>query len=491
MTGPVAKTPHASPERASTSLPSGWVSTPLSQIADVRLGRQRSPQFHSGPHMRPYLRAANVTWLGLDLSDVNQMDFPPATVGDYELQPGDVLLSEASGSPNEVGKPALWNGEIEGCCFQNTLLRVRAAGVRPRYLLAHFQADAELGRFSKAARGVGIHHLGAKAMSEWAVRLAPLREQDRITAEIDKQFTLLDAAVSALKKVKANLKRYRASVLKAACEGRLVPTEAELSRRERCSVDGGADASVSEVLTRASGDDRRAPLPKNWTWGFVGSVVSRIEAGASFKCEERPPEAGETGVVKVSAVTWGRYDDAESKTCNDPRRIDEALLIRDTDFLFSRANTIALVGACVIARGVHRRVMLSDKILRLTITGMLGEWLLYVLRSPWGRREIESLATGNQESMRNIGQDRLRRIRIPIPPFAEQTRIVAEVERRLSVVDRLEATVEKNLARCVRLRQSILKVAFEGRLVPQDATDEPASVLLDRIRSERQKAAAR
>ena len=93
--------------------------------------------------------------------------------------------------------------------------------------------------------------------------------------------------------------------------------------------------------------------------------------------------------------------------------------------------------------------------------------------------------------MRNIGQDRLRRIRIPIPPFAEQTRIVAEVERRLSVVDRLEATVEKNLARCVRLRQSILKVAFEGRLVPQDATDEPASVLLDRIRSERQKAAAR
>ena len=84
----------------------------------------------------------------------------------------------------------------------------------------------------------------------------------------------------------------------------------------------------------------------------------------------------------------------------------------------------------------------------------------------------------------------LKAMPIPLPPLAEQRRIVAEVERRLSVVQQAEATVEASLARAERLRQSILKQAFSGRLVPQDPDDEPASVLLERIRAEREAEAA-
>jgi type I restriction enzyme S subunit len=467
--------------------------------------------------MRPYLRAANVTWDGLDLSDVNEMNFPPGQLETFRLQADDILLSEASGSASEVGKPALWRGQIENCCFQNTLIRVRSSGPDPRFLLLHFKADAELGRFSKAARGVGIHHLGAKAMEEWPIQLAPFGEQGRIVDEVEKQFTRLDAAVAGLQRIKANLKRYRASVLKAACEGRLVPTEAELARREGRSFESGEEL-LKRILKerrarweadqlakmKAAGkvprDDswkrRYEPagepeaeglwtVPDGWAWATAGLVIWGIEAGASFKCDEVPPEAGQTGVVKVSAVTWGTYNEREAKTCTDSARVDDRLLIRKGDFLFSRANTIDLVGACVIARRVESRVMLSDKILRFHLGGIPGEWLLLILRSRWGRREIEALATGNQESMRNIGQERIQRIRVPLPPLPEQHRIVAEVERRLSVVDELEATVEKNLARCARLRQAILKMAFEGRLVPQYPNDEPASVLLDRIRRQR------
>ena len=93
--------------------------------------------------------------------------------------------------------------------------------------------------------------------------------------------------------------------------------------------------------------------------------------------------------------------------------------------------------------------------------------------------------------MRNIGQDRIRRIRIPLPPLAEQHRIVDEVERRLSIIDNLETTLEAKLVQSGRLRQSILKRAFEGKLVPQDPNDEPASILLERIKQERQAAAAK
>jgi type I restriction enzyme, S subunit len=96
------------------------------------------------------------------------------------------LLGEASGSPSEVGKPALWSGEIDGCAFQNTLLRVRALGQEPRYLLHYFKDVAASGGFAKRSRGVGISHLGREALASWEVPLPPIDEQRRIAAILDK-----------------------------------------------------------------------------------------------------------------------------------------------------------------------------------------------------------------------------------------------------------------------------------------------------------------
>lgn len=196
-------------------------------------------------------------------------------------------------------------------------------------------------------------------------------------------------------------------------------------------------------------------VPKSWTVVPLDDVLARIEAGASFRCEERPPGEGETGVVKVSAVTWGTYDEDESKTVLAADRIDERLLVRPGDFLFSRANTISLVGACVIARRVSRRVMLSDKILRLHVVGAEPEYVLHFLRSPSGRSEIERLSTGNQESMRNIGQDRIRAIRLPLAPLPEQRRIIAALEEYLSDLDAAVAGLERARANTRRYRDAV------------------------------------
>src|SRR5262249_46304515 len=149
-------------------------------------------------------------------------------------------------------------------------------------------------------------------------------------------------------------------------------------------------------------------------------------------CVERPPHHDEVGVVKVSAVTWGTFDEEESKTCTSPALVNEAHFIRAGDFLISRANTIALVGACLIVHAVTGRLMLSDKILRLRLLGDLDWWLLWVLRSALGRREIERLATGNQESMRNISQSSIASIRVPVPPEAECRRIISHISAQLS-----------------------------------------------------------
>ena len=206
-------------------LPEGWVWASLAQLGEVRLGRQRSPKRATGPNMRPYMRAANVTWNGLNLSDVKEMDFTPAEYGTYQLLPGDILLAEASGSQDEVGKPAVWNGEVDNCCFQNTLIRVRAERELAPFLYCHLLSDARSGALGRAARGVGIHHLGAQRAETWAVGLPPLAEQHRIVAEVERRLSVIQQAEAAVEASLHRAERLRQSILKRAFSGQLAPQD--------------------------------------------------------------------------------------------------------------------------------------------------------------------------------------------------------------------------------------------------------------------------
>ncbi|HBY94007.1 MAG TPA: hypothetical protein DEP84_08595, partial [Chloroflexi bacterium] len=228
-------------------------------------------------------------------------------------------------------------------------------------------------------------------------------------------------------------------------------------------------------------------VPEGWVWATLKQLITRIEAGHSPKAQGRPALIGEYGVVKVSAMSWGSFLPEENKALFPGYVPDDSLTIRAGDLLISRANTIELVGAVVLVEQDHPNLMLSDKSLRLIPASdeVSSEWLLYVLRAPTVRNFFESVATGTSDSMRNLSQEKIRAAPIALPPLSEQHRIIAEVERRLSVVAEVEATVEANLKRAERLRQSILKRAFEGRLVPQDPNDEPAGELLSRVRAER------
>lgn len=200
---------------------------PLSQFAEVQLGRQRSPKNHFGPNMKPYLRAANVTWNGLDLSDVKEMNFSPSEVERFALRPGDLLLSEASGSQYEVGKPAIWVGAIQECCFQNTLLRVRCHDVLPEFLLLVFQHAASSGAFGRAARGVGIHHLGAKTLSEWPVRIPEPDAQEKIVEITRTALAALDSVEVQVRTGKRRAVLLKRMILRKAFKGELVPVGQE------------------------------------------------------------------------------------------------------------------------------------------------------------------------------------------------------------------------------------------------------------------------
>ena len=151
------------------------------------------------------------------------MNFDDADFERYRLRNGDLLLNEASGSPNEVGKPAVWRGEIDGCCFQNTLLRLQPRELDLRYVYWYCHLSARMGRFGDAGRGVNIRHLGKQGLARFPIPIAPVAEQKRIVAAIEEHFSRLDAAEATLRQTLQRLDTLRSSILADAFSGRLVP----------------------------------------------------------------------------------------------------------------------------------------------------------------------------------------------------------------------------------------------------------------------------
>ncbi|MGW2208607.1 hypothetical protein [Streptomyces sp. NPDC001781] len=194
-------------------------------------------------------------------------------------------------------------------------------------------------------------------------------------------------------------------------------------------------------------------VPKGWVRVRLGDILARVEAGKSYKCEPRPASADEWGVIKVSAMTWGGFDEAENKAVPAGFPYNPAYEIRPGDILLSRANTAAYVGASVLVRSCRPQLLLSDKSLRLVpVEGIDREWLSYVLSSPRIRGQISERATGTKDSMRNISQGALADIEFLLPPVEEQRRVVAALEEQLS---RLDAAT-RNAAKAVQAADALI-----------------------------------
>jgi type I restriction enzyme S subunit len=346
------------------------------------------------------------------------------------------------------------------------------------------QADA-------AARGVAQKTVTLGSLRSFTLPLAPLPEQRRIVARIDELFAEITEGEGALERARQGLDTWRRALHKAAVTGELTRDWREANRPTETGADLLARIRAErEGVVVSPGRRNRSPnasnldaaslpgLPDGWVHAPFGDFVAKIEAGLNVKALGRPPDIDEIGIVKVSAVTWGEFDELASKTLPPKAVFDEADMISQGDFLFSRANTLELVGAPVIVKHCVRRLVLSDKVLRIRLVGGIDRWIEIFLKSPYGRAQIEAFSTGNQLSMRNISQENIKRIMIPLPPEKE-------LQELLKVYDLMEGAGAEAAEGTSRLgdtekalRQSILKAAFEGRLVPQDPAVEPASALL-------------
>lgn len=205
-------------------------------------------------------------------------------------------------------------------------------------------------------------------------------------------------------------------------------------------------------------------LPLAWQNCSLGDLLTGIQTGKSVRCDERPPQFQEKGLIKISAVTWGEFNENESKTLLSSDHLQSSHKIDIGDLLISRANTLELVGACVMVKNLSKNLYLSDKVLRLEIDELLKPLMLRYLNSKDARTQIESLATGNQLSMRNISQDAIRAIRLPLPPLAEQKVITDKLDTLLAQVGNTKARLKRIPEILKSFRQSVLAAAVSGKL---------------------------
>lgn len=204
-------------------------------------------------------------------------------------------------------------------------------------------------------------------------------------------------------------------------------------------------------------------LPTGWAKATLGDLLLRIEAGKSFRCEGRPARPDEWGIIKVSAMTWGEFQEVENKAVRPEVEIDPENEIKPGDILLSRANTEAYVGASVFVEDCRPRLLLSDKSLRLVPSPSIDRrWFAYLLSSLGMRKEIARRATGTKDSMRNISQSSLREIDLLVPPLSEQRRIVVTLEGHLLGHKRGTASLLTAMRRAEKLRSSFGNDAVRG-----------------------------
>ena len=453
--------------------PPGWTSVVLADIADVRAGDGFPPDRQGRADGDvPFFKVGDIsTAVQLGESTLlrarNFVSHEDVRELKLHVMPVDTVLFAKIGAAIGLNRRGI--AGVPMVVDNNVMGVIPARFIEPRFVY-WFMRTVKLERLAQATT---VPSIRKSDVLQIPVELPPRNEQRRIVAKLDAVFAQTRAAKARLERLPALIEKLKRSILAAAFRG-------DLTADWRAA---NPDVDWADDLSACDSTDTLPAIPSTWRWAPLGALTSRIEAGASFKCDERPPGDDEIGVAKISAVTWGEYDESESKTCMDAARVAPDLFIKAGDFLLSRANTISLVGACVIATEARRQVMLSDKILRLRFEGAPPHWVLYALRSPWGRSEIERLATGNQESMRNIGQDRLRQVRILVAPAAEMALVVERVRALLLSGAALLKRIHTLTASLARVEREALAKAFRGELVPQDPADEPAEVLLERIRA--------
>jgi type I restriction enzyme S subunit len=315
------------------------------------------------------------------------------------------------------------------------------------------------------AHGTGMVHVTKPVFEAHEVPLPPLNEQSRITAKLTEILAKVDACQRRLAKIPVLLKRFRQSVLAAACSGRLTADWRE---------ENPDDTNVSGASTE---------LPRSWNAVEFGEFISEGPQNGLYKPESFYGDG--TFIVRIDA-----FYDGEIETWDKLKRLRltqkerSQFALRNGDIVINRVNSPKFLGKSALVRKLEAPCVYESNMMRIRLNTRrsLPDYAILYLQCPAGLVELRKNAKHaiNQSS---INQEDVKSAMFNLPPLPEQQEIVRRVEALFALADQIEARFDKAQAHVDKLTQSVLGKAFRGELVPQDPNDEPASVLLERIRN--------
>ncbi|AMR33681.1 hypothetical protein A0256_20725 [Mucilaginibacter sp. PAMC 26640] len=398
-------------------LPEGWRVTKLADFVKSKKGKK--PKFVSTEQTPEF----NIPYVNIKAFEKNIIDEYTDGQGCVLCEEDDFLMVWDGSRSGYVGRA------IKGA-IGSTLVKLSfPKEVFEKY--AYYFLQSKYIEINTRAKGVGIPHVDPNLVWNYEFSLPPIAEQYRIVEKIEELFSELDKGIENLQTAQQQLKVYRQAVLKWAFEGKLTNENIE-----------------------------NGNLPKSWMKTTINEICTSVEYGSAIKSKN----AGSVPVLRMGNIQSGKFDWGDLVYTDDEKEISKYLLKKD-DVLFNRTNSAELVGKTAIYKG-DRPAIFAGYLIRINRIDSLinADYLTYFLNTHAAKSYGNSVRSfGVNQS--NINGTKLKTYPITLPLLDEQIRVVQEIESRLSVCDKIEETITKSLQQAEALRQSVLKKAFEGKLI--------------------------
>jgi type I restriction enzyme S subunit len=413
-----------------------WPVRPLRALAEVALGRQRAPQHEQGPHLVPYMRAANVSDGRLNLDDVKEMNFTPSEQLVFALRPGDVLVTEGSGSLGTVGASAVWQGEIHGTvCFQNTLLRLRPRDGQtdPRFLAWWSRATFADGIYASIASGANIFHLSADRVRALPLHSPPLDEQRRIADFLDTESARIDSLVEKKRMIIALLDERIQAIINEVTPGPVV-----------------------------LGKDGRPIGIEDMTCVRLGAVAT-IHGGFTMDDgRETGPDAVTMPYLRVANVLDGSLALEDVKEVTLPRLMAERCTLRPGDVLMTEGGDPDKLGRGTVWSGDFGPCLHQNAIFAVRPDSrLLPEYLALMTRTRYARVYFEVTAS-KSTGIAHTSSTKISGFHVPLPPIREQRRVCAAVNEAVARINSLREPTLRQLTLLTERRQTLIAAAVMG-----------------------------
>jgi len=427
--------------------PSGWIKTKLVDIANIGSGGTPSTSkkeywdgdiawINSGKLKDDLITESSrfITNEGLENSAAKL--FPKNTV----------VIALTGATTSKVGYltfPSTTNQSVTGILPNNYFI--------PKFIF--YALINERQQILNQKIGSAQHHINKKIVENILIPFCPLNEQKRIVLKIEELFSELDNAKTILEKNKLQLKQYRQSILNAVVTGTIF----------------GNDGKYEQI-----------PLSK---------VTESLGQGWSPKCENSPSSNDEEwAVITTTSIQSMKFDDTQNKKLPNHLEPKIKLELKENDLLITRAGPRVRVGIACLVKKTRSRLLLCDKAYRIRFINKLinPSFFEIVLNSPHIIKKLDAMKTGTSDSGLNLTMKRFSNLIIPLPSLQQQHKIIAFIEQEFPLIQNTENITISMLSQLDLLRSSILKQAFEGKLVPQDPNDEPAEMLLQKIKKEKE-----